>query len=497
MAEKIFATRSGELAPSGDFASVEVDQVVLARSASRVLSDAASLGLEKAAAELAIAYDVRCVDGDGPRLSVATALSHGLLVGRAGVGFPAPVHLERFAGPAKLCVTDEPRLAGVGGAGVLAFVLPPATLAKALVRGAIQVRRPVSVQILLSGRLRPFVCASDAGLELMRRGVGDVVRRVEQARGAPVVLEFAGPSVRGLSVGERSVLSGMAPALGAAAAIFVGDERTEVFLRDQRRSKAHRTLAPDAGAPYEEAVGLDLGAVDPLLRDEAGRVRPVRDRIGQPVTQVLLGGDRGATLRDLFAAAIFLKSKRVPDHLDFLLAVPSRQMLEVLSREGALADLIATGARILEPDGRVASGELYPPSQQGVALWTCDPEPPFGARSAGAPALVASAETLAYAVATGEVGDPRAFKRPVRVTVPRAMPTEDVLVVRKTLKIAPRQGPSSAQAAHERAGREERRPAARTPGAEGLARPAGGLARATIPDARLHGEGRKRSAAQR
>jgi aconitate hydratase len=220
----------------------------------------------------------------------------------------------------------------------------------------------------------------------------------------------------------------MAPQLGAAAALFVSDERTEVFLRDQRRSKAHRALVPDAGAPCAEALTVDLGAVDPLLLDERGQVRAVRDLAGQPVSQALLGGDSGVTLRDLFAAATLLKSKRVPARLDFLVAIPSRQMLEVLAGAGALTDLIATGARLVEPDARVVTGELYAPPPSGVAMRTCDPEP-HGPGVRGA--VVASAETLAFAVATGEVGDPRAFKRPVRVTVPRALPTDDVLVARK------------------------------------------------------------------
>jgi aconitate hydratase len=142
--------------------------------------------------------------------------------------------------------------------------------------------------------------------------------------------------------------------------------------------------------------------------DETGAVRSVRDLAGKPVTQVLLGGDSGATLRDLFAAAALLKSKRVPARVEFLVAVPSRQMLEVLASSGALTDLIATGARLVEPDARVTTGELYAPK----------------------PVVVASAETLAYAVASGEMGDPRSFKRPVRVTIPRALPTDDVLVVR-------------------------------------------------------------------
>jgi aconitate hydratase len=436
MAQKILSARSADATLAGDMVGIAVDQIVLARSPRRAHLAALAAGLKKTTAEVAIAYDMRCVPGGSPiddatRGASSEMLGNGLLVARAGVGFPAPVHLERFASPARLCVTDEPRLAGVGGIGMLTLVVPTGSLAQALAQGVVLVRPPVSVQVLLSGRLRPFVCARDVALELLRRGLGDIVRRVEEARGAPVVLEFAGPSARLLSVGERSVMAALAPQIGAAAALFVSDERTEVFLRDQRRSKAHRALAPDAGAPCEEVINVDLGAVDPLLLDEHGQVRSVRDLAGQPVTQALLGGDGGTTLRDLFAAATLLKSKRVPQRMDFLLATPSRQMLEVLASAGALTDLIATGARLVEPDARVVSGELYTPPPTGVAIRTCDPEPYVTGRKTP---IVASAETLAYAVATGEVGDPRAFKRPVRVTVPRALPTDDVLIARKVAR---------------------------------------------------------------
>jgi aconitate hydratase len=230
-----------------------------------------------------------------------------------------------------------------------------------------------------------------------------------------------------LSVPERSVLAGIAPQVGAAAAIFVSDEKTEVFLRDQRRSKAHRAIVPDPGAPCEDVVSIDLAAVDPLLMDEDGVVRPVRDLAGKPVSQVVLGGDSGTTLRDMLAAAMLLKSKRVPSRLDLLVSPPSRQVLEVLAQSGALVDLVATGARVIEPDMRVVLSDVYPPPNGGLSLRTQDPEP----KTEGSPRFViASAETLAYAVATGAVGDPRSFKRPVRVTVPRALPTDDVLVLR-------------------------------------------------------------------
>src|SRR5690606_25054880 len=118
----------------------------------------------------------------------------------------------------------------------------------------------------------------------------------------------------------------------------------------------------------------------------------------------------------------------VPPKLDLLVAPPSRQALEVLAHSGALVDLIATGARLIEPDARVVTGELYPPPHGGSSLRTFDPEP---ANGRGPGFLVASAETLAYAVAHGRVGDPRSFKRPVRVTVPRSLPTDDVLIVRR------------------------------------------------------------------
>ncbi len=434
MTQKILAGRADDPNLGGDLVQVKVDQVVLARDPVSAMAEALELGAKKCAVELGVAYDTACITSlaDAPasaaQRALREALSLGMLVARPGIGFPAAVHLERFGSPARLAVTDEPRLAAVGGAGMLSLVVPPAQLAEALLTGSISVRPPRSVQVLLSGRVRPFVCVRDVGLELIRRGLGDTIRRIDQEHRAPVVVEFAGPSARLLSVAERAVLAALAPILGASAAVFVSDEKTEVYLRDQRRSKAHRSLLPDPGAPCDDVVSVDLSAVDPLVLDEDGVVRQVREIAGKPVTQVILGGDSGASLRDLLAAAALLKSKRVPPKLDLLLAPPSRQALEVLAQSGALVDLIATGARLLEPDARLITGELYPPSGGGVSLRTFDPEP--GASSA-LKAVVASAETLAYAVATGSVGDPRSFKRPVRVTVPRTLPTDDVLIVRK------------------------------------------------------------------
>ncbi len=436
MPQKVLAGRAADPLLGGDEVHVKVDQVILSRAPARALAQAISMGLKKSPVEVAVAYDGACVtdaaicqareSGDHSTVPPESLL-HGVLIARPGVGFPAPLHLERFASPARLAVTDDPRMAFVGGIGMLSLVLPPGQLASALATGTVTIRPPRSVQILLSGRVRPFVCARDVALELLRCGLSDVVRRIDARYGAPVVLEFAGPSAKLLSVPERSVLCAIAPAVGAASALFVSDEKSETFLRDQRRSKAHRALAPDAGAPCDDVMSLDLATVDPLLMDAQGEIKPVRDMAGAPIRQVVLGGDSGVTLRDILAAAALLKSKRVPSRLEFLVAPPSRQALEVLATTGALVDLVATGARLVEPDHRLITGEIYPPDRGEASLRTFDPEP---GTIAAPPFLVASAETLAYAVANGQIGDPRSFKRPVRVTVPRVFPTEDVLITR-------------------------------------------------------------------
>jgi aconitate hydratase len=436
MPQKILVGRTDDSRLEGDIVRVRVDQVILAREPNDILREASDWGLKKAAVETAVAYDTRCVtSGEHEELACRTPqqvsrtfINAGIVIARAGIGFPSAVHLERFAAPARLAITDDPRLVAMGGAGMLTLLGSRSQIAGVLRDGTMMVRPPRSVQILLSGKLRPFVCVRDLALELLRRGLRELIEAIDVRHGAPVVLEFAGPSARLISIPDRALLCSLAARLGAIAGVFVSDERTEVYLRDQRRSKAHRPLVPDAGAPCDEVLTIDLSAIDPLLEDARGEVRAVRDLDGMPVHQAVLGGDLGAPLRDMLAATALLKSKRVPAELEFLVACASRQMLEVMAQSSALVDLIATGARLIEPDFRVLSGQLYPPPKGGLSLRTYDAEP-GGAEPGGF--AVASAETLAYAVATGQIGDPRLFKRPVRITVPRALPTEDVLVVRK------------------------------------------------------------------
>ncbi len=428
MSQKILTHRQVEHGSLQDLIEVRVDQLALAQQPSRVLAAAVDEGLSRSVVDVSVAYHPFCIPLSAAAAFAAhwvpnEALALGFLVAQPGAGFASTIHLERFGSPGRLVLSDEPRLSHLGGAGSLALPASRSQLSEAARTGKTTIRPAHSIQILLSGRLRPFVCVRDAVLHLIKDGVAEVVEVVDKKFKAPVVLEFSGPSVKLLSVAERAVLSSVASRVGAATSLFPSDEKTETFLRDQRRSKAHRLLAPDAGAPYDEVIGLDLASVEPLCMDTNGRIDFVRAVEGEKVSQVLLGGDSGVTLRDFLAVAALLKSKRVAPGVDFLVCPPSRQTLEILARTEALVDLIATGARLVEPDRRALSGELYPSLGGGLCLRSADHE----GESSG---LVVSAETAAYSLFHGHLGDPRGFKRPVRVSIPRHFPTDDALLLR-------------------------------------------------------------------
>jgi aconitate hydratase len=436
ISQKILGARQRGTSKPGEPVQLAVDQIVITDGAESVLADAKIRGLgagiggsggagKKTPVELGVIYDGHAArqKNQAEPFSVREALAHGLVISRPGMGFAPPVHAERFASPARLCVTDSPRMVACGGVSMLTLAVTAADLGQALATGMIHARMPVTVSVQLTGRLRPFVSAVDVALELVRRGSVDVIQKARAKHGVPVVLEFGGPAVRHFSIPERAHIAQIATEIAAASAVFPADERTQVYLRDQRRSKAHRTLASDAGSDLADVISLDVGAIDPLVRDSQGVVRPVRDLAGTPVETVLLGGDGGASMRDVLTFAALLKSKRVHEKVALLFAPPSRQILEVVARSGGLSDLISTGARLVEPDLAVLSQQIYP----GVQLRTC-----LGPQNAtGTTTFTASPETCAHAVTRGELGDPRGQKRVVRVTVPRELPTDDVLIVRR------------------------------------------------------------------
>jgi aconitate hydratase len=405
---------------------VEVDHVVLVLPlGSRLLESLSSI--ERAASlELAVAYDAQSTrDASSAALESQTFQELrrlGFVRGKPGIGWPASVHLERFAAPSRIALSNTPAISALGGAGMLALRASDDQLLDVIATGHTRWRTPRILQIILSGRLGACVAARDVGFELLRRGIADKVTTLREAYGAPIVLEFSGPGVHSLTVHERALLTSMSEHLGADSAVAVSDDRTESFLRDQRRSKAFRQLTSDPGADCADAICLDLATVVPLVGLDPTAIHPASELGQWSVREVVIGADHSVGLRELLSAAAWFKTKRICTDVDVIVVPPTRQMTETLSATGALSQLLSAGARLLEPDPRLISGELHRPPYEGTSLRTF-----AGPLNSPGSWGVASIDTLCTTAMTGVIQDPRT-RKPPRLSMPRELPVDDSLL---------------------------------------------------------------------
>jgi aconitate hydratase len=418
---------------------VSVNQVALTRVTQMEMLPSLNRISRHPELDLAIAYEPWTVRGQWPSISdpewQEPLRRLGILRGRPGIGFPASVHLERFGSPGRVLVTDDPRMALLGGIGVLTLITSKERVLETLECGYIDWQTPRIVQVLLSGKLNPSVSARDVALELLRRGLAETVRSLKTLGNGPVVLEFSGPGLRGLSVHERALLCSIAAEADANAALTGSDEKTELFLRDQRRSKAHRQLSPDAGAACAEVVRLDLGSVEPLVRLANGTICTLTEREFPPVHEVVLGGEVSGTLRDLLCAAQWFKSKRSNLDVDLSIVPATRQTLEAISQDGTLSQLLSAGGRLIAPDERLFDGTWQRPPQNGHTLRSFTMSPPPDASPF--PYMLASVETLCQAAISGRLQDPRLLRRTTKVPCPRELPTDDTWLFDRKPSILP------------------------------------------------------------
>lgn len=421
-------------AGSGDdpFVTVAVDQVALASPPTPEMVRGLSEIERASSVDLVVAYAPHSVRDHAHPSDLSSAAVQlrrlGAIRARSGIGFPAAVHLERCAAPARVVVTDTPSMALLGGLGSLVLVVESHQLLDAIATGQLRLATPKVLQVSLSGRLCSSVYARDVVLELLRLGLSERVRELGTANSSPVILEFSGPGVHSMAVSERAVLCSAARQAGAAAALAACDERTDNFLRDQRRSKAYRQLAPDAGAPCSDAICLDLTAVVPLVALGSGQISPVPEVASLPVREVVIGGEATATLRDLLTAAVWFKTKRISADVDVVIVPSSRQVFETVAASGALAQLLSVGARWLEPDSRLLSGEWHPPPEDGLSLrsYFCQ-----GAAEPFPNWCVASLDTLCMSAIAGSLQDPRAARKIPKISLPRELPIDDSILFDK------------------------------------------------------------------
>ena len=409
LTHKIIAAHllEGELRP-GCQVAVRIDQT-LTQDATGTMAylQFEALGVDRVQTELSVSYvdhntvQIGFENADDHRYLQTVAARYGIVYSRAGNGICHQVHLERFGRPGKTLLGADSHTPTGGGIGMLAVGVGGLDVAVAMAGGPFYMTYPKVCQVRLAGHLRPWVSAKDVILKMLET--------LSTKGNVDWVIEYGGPGVVALSVPERATIANMGAEMGVTTSIFPSDEETRRFLAAQGREDQWIELLPDEEADYDRAIDLDLGDIEPMTAypHSPGNVKPVRDFAGKRIDQVEIGSCTNSSYVDMITVARILKGKRVHPDVSLAIAPGSRQVLQMLAREGALADLIDSGARIMESACGFCIGNSQSPQTDAVSLRTNNRNFEGRSGTASAQVYLVSPATAAAAAITGVFTDPR------------------------------------------------------------------------------------------
>ena len=425
--EKIIATHlvSGELIPGSEVA-LRIDQT-LTQDATGTMAylEFETMKIPRVRTELSVAYvDHNTLqsgfeNADDHRYLQSVAAKHGVYFSRPGNGICHQVHLERFGIPGKTLIGSDSHTPTAGGIGMLAFGAGGLDVAVAMGGGAYYITMPKLLKVNLIGKLRPFVTAKDISLELLRI--------LSVKGGVGYVVEWGGPGIDSLSVPERATITNMGTELGATTSIFPSDEVTRDFLVAQGRGNAYVPLFSDPDAVYDRVITINLDELKPMIAcpHSPDNVVSVDSLTGVKVDQVCIGSCTNSSLQDLLKVAALLKDKTVHPSVSLSVSPGSRQVLTMLADCGALSDILASGARVLECACGPCIGMGFSPNSGGVSLRTFNRN--FLGRSGTKDAQVylVSPETAVAAALTGEITDPMLLGEMPEISLPDKFKADD------------------------------------------------------------------------
>jgi aconitate hydratase len=340
-------------------------------------------------------------NADDHRYLQSVAARFGIHFSRPGNGICHQVHRERFGIPGKTLLGSDSHTPTCGGLGMVAIGAGGLDVAVAMAGGPFFTSMPRVLGIRLTGKLQPWVTGKDVILE--------VLRRLTVKGGVGRVLEYTGPGVASLPVADRFTVTNMGAELGATTSVFPSDEQTRTYLRAQGREKDWAPFAADADATYDETIEIDLNTLEPLLAKphSPDLVAKVRDVAGTPVQQVCIGSCTNSSFHDLGIAARMLHGRSIAPGLSMTVTPGSKQVFETIARDGALSDIISSGARILESGCGPCIGMGQAPPSGGVSVRSFNRN--FEGRSGtmDAKVFLASPETCVATALKGVITDPR------------------------------------------------------------------------------------------
>lgn len=428
---------SGDMTSVGSEIALKIDQT-LTQDATGTMAylEFETMGIPRVRTELSVAYiDHNTLqsgfeNADDHRFIQSMAKKYGLYFSRPGNGICHQVHLERFGKPGKTLIGSDSHTPTGGGIGMLAFGAGGLDVAVAMGGGAYYITMPRMFKVNLTGRLRDFVTAKDVSLEILR------ILSVKGGVGA--IIEWGGEGVKTLSVPERATITNMGTELGATTSIFPSDETTKAFLEAEGRGDAYRELSSDADAVYDRVIDIDLSSLKPMIAcpHSPDNVVEVASLKGTKVDQVCIGSCTNSSLFDMLKVAALLKGKTIRPEVSLSISPGSKQVLAMMADCGALSDILASGARVLECACGPCIGMGFSPNSGGVSLRTFNRN--FEGRSGTADGQVylVSPETAVAAALTGEITDPMTLAGPdgapgkmPAVTVPERFKIDDSAII--------------------------------------------------------------------
>ena len=431
IAQKIIAAHlvAGDMTPGSEVA-LRIDQT-LTQDATGTMAylEFETMGIPRVKTEFSIAYvdhnTLQCgfENADDHRYLQTVAAKHGVHFSRPGNGICHQVHLERFGKPGKTLIGSDSHTPTGGGLGMLSFGAGGMDVAVAMGGGAYYITMPKMFKVNLTGSLKPFVTAKDVSLELLR------ILSVKGGVGA--IIEWGGEGVATLSVPERATITNMGTELGATTSIFPSDEVTRGFLKAQGREEDYVPVFSDPDAVYDRIIDIDLSALKPMIAcphspDNVVAVAGLKD---VKVDQVCIGSCTNSSLLDMLKVAAMLKGKTVAPGVSLSVSPGSRQVLTMLSQCGALADILASGARLLECACGPCIGMGFAPNSGGVSLRTFNRN--FLGRSGTKDGQVylVSPETAVASALTGYITDPTTSDPIGAITLPDTFRIDDSAVL--------------------------------------------------------------------
>ena len=447
LAEKILSNHivEGELR-KGSSIGIKIDETLTQDSTGTMAYlQLEAMGIDKVKTKRSVAFvDHNMLqqgfeNADDHEFIKTVASKHGVYFSKPGNGVCHQVFLERFAVPGETLIGSDSHTPTAGAVGMLAMGAGGLDVALAMAGGAYYINVPKVCKVNIIGSFKPMVTGKDVVLE--------VLRRLTVKGGVSKIFEYGGEGIKNLSVPQRATITNMGAELGATTSIFPSDERTLEFFKAQGREEDWFEFKADEDAVYDEEITIDLNTLEPLaaMPHSPDNVKKVSEIGKIKVDQVAIGSCTNSSYEDLMKVAKILKGKKVHPDVSLVIAPGSRQVMEMIARNGALADIISSGARILENGCGPCIGMGQAPGTNGVSLRTFNRN--FYGRSGtlSAKVYLVSPETAAVSAIKGVLTDPRELETDLCINMPERFIVDDSMILKPAedgTKVEVKRGPN-------------------------------------------------------